>query len=89
MIAHQSVDRILEFVSMLLQDKTPPRRRESGGLSHGRYVTHDTSIVRAVLRELSLKVVEGIPDEVCGLFRTYEFGDCARPHGAAYQDMIL
>ncbi len=84
-IAQQSVDQIREFVSKLLQNKMPAEKLgKVAEFLTGGYVTHDTPIVPAVLRELGLKVVEGIPDEVYGLFRTYEFGNCARPHGAAY-----
>ncbi len=84
-IAQKSVNQIREFVSLLLEDKLSPEKREKvAGFLTGGYLTHDTPIVPAVLRELGLKVVEGIPDEVHELFRTYEFGNCARPRCAAY-----
>ncbi len=83
--AQKSVSQVRAFVSLLLVDKLPPAKREKvASFLTGGYVTHDTPIVPAVLREIGLKIVEDIPEEVYELFRTYEFGSCARPQCAAY-----
>lgn len=84
-IAQRSVDQVKEFVKWLLEDKLPPKDRDAVAVFlTGGYVSHDTPIVPKVIRELGLKVEEGIPEEVYELFRTYEFGTCARPQCAAY-----
>ncbi len=84
-MAQKSVDQVKEFVKWLLEDKLTPKDRDAvAAFLTGGYVSHDTPIVPRVLRELGLSVKEGIPDEVYELFRTYEFGTCARPQCAAY-----
>lgn len=84
-IAEKSVNQIGQFVITLLKDKLPPKdRAKLAVFLTGGYVTHDTPIVSRVLREMGLKVTEGIPKDVYELFRTYEFGSCARPQCAAY-----
>ena len=84
-IAQKSVNQIREFVSTLLRDRLSPEKREKvAAFLTGGYLTHDTPIVPSVLREMGLEVVEGVPGEVYELFRTYEFGSCARPQCAAY-----
>lgn len=84
-MAQKSVDQVKEFVKWLLEDKLPPKDRDAvAAFLTGGYVSHDTPIVPKVIRELGLNVREGIPEEVYELFRTYEFGTCARPQCAAY-----
>ncbi|OGS46873.1 MAG: hypothetical protein A3K66_01080 [Euryarchaeota archaeon RBG_16_67_27] len=84
-IAQRSVDQTREFVKWLLEDRLPPKDREAVAVFlTGGYISHDTPIVAEVLRNLGLKVREGVPDEVYELFRTYEFGMCERPQCAAY-----
>ena len=84
-IAQRSVDQTREFVKWLLEDRLPPKDREAVAVFlTGGYISHDTPIVAEVLRDLRLKVREGVPDEVYELFRTYEFGMCERPQCAAY-----
>lgn len=84
-VAQRSVDQIKEFVKWLLEDKLPPKDRDAvAAFLTGGYLSHDTPVVPRVLKELGLNVMEGIPDEVHELFRTYEFGTCARPQCAAY-----
>lgn len=84
-MAQRSVDQVKEFVKWILEDKLPPKDRDAVAVFlTGGYLSHDTPIVPRVLKELGLNVKEGIPDEVYELFRTYEFGTCARPQCAAY-----
>ena len=82
-IARQSVDQIREFVKWILEDKLAPKDRDAvAAFLTGGYLTHDTPIVPEVLHDLGLPVKEGVPEDVYDLFRTYEFGSCARPdHG--------
>ncbi len=79
-MAQQSLDQVREFVKWLLEDRLSPKDREAVAVFlTGGYISHDTPIVPSVLRELGLSVQEGIPEEVYELFRTFEFGTCARP----------
>ena len=82
-IARQSVDQIREFVKWILEDKLAPKDCDAvAAFLTGGYLTHDTPIVPEVLHDLGLPVKEGVPEDVYDLFRTYEFGSCARPdHG--------
>ncbi len=84
-MAHRSLDQVREFVKWVLEDKLPGKDREAvAEFFTGGFLSHDTPIVSKVLQELGLRVQEGIPDQVYDLFRTYEFGTCARPQCAAY-----
>jgi len=84
-IAQKSVDQIKEFVKWLLEDKLSPKDRDAVAIFlTGGYIAHDTPIVIDVVREFGLQAKEGIPDAVYELFRTFEFGQCARPQHAAY-----
>lgn len=84
-VAQRSLDQVREFVKWLLEDKLPGKDREAvAAFLTGGYLSHDTPIVPQVLKELGLQVREGIPDGVYELFRTFEFGTCARPQCAAY-----
>lgn len=79
-VARRSLDQTHEFVKWLLEDKLPAKEREAvAEFFTGGFLSHDTPIVSKVVQELGLKVREGVPDEVYELFRTYEFGTCARP----------
>ncbi len=84
-VAQRSVDQVKEIVKWLLEDKMAPKDRDAVAVFlTGGYLSHDTPIVPRVLRELGLNVREEIPNEVYELFRTYEFGTCARPQCATY-----
>ena len=84
-IAQKSVDQVKEFVKWLLEDKLDNKEREAIAIFlTGGYISHDTPIVLDVAKELGLPAKEGIPAEVYDLFRTFEFGECARPHYAPY-----
>ena len=84
-MAQRSVDQVKEFVKWLLDDKLTPKDREAVAIFlTGGYISHDTPIVLDVVRELGLPAKEGVPGEVYKLFRTFEFGECARPQCAAY-----
>lgn len=83
--AQKSLRQVRAFVSLLLADKLSTGKREKvASFLTGGYLTHDTPIMPEVLREMGLRIVNDIPDEVYDLFRTYEFGSCARPQCAAY-----
>lgn len=84
-IAQKSVRQIRDFVKWILEEKLDPPKREAVAkfLTEG-YVLHDTPIVPQILRSLGLKVEGGVPAEVYQLFRTFEFGTCARPQTARY-----
>jgi len=84
-VARRSADQTREFVKWLLEDKLEPKDRTAvAEFLTGGYLSHDTPIVPRVLKELGLNVKEGIPEEVYELFRTFEFGTCARPRCAVY-----
>ena len=84
-IAQKSVDQVKEFVKWLLEDKLDNKEREAIAIFlTGGYISHDTPIVLDVAKELGLPAKEGIPADVYDLFRTFEFGECARPHYAPY-----
>ena len=82
-MAQRSVDQVKEFVKWLLEDKLPPKDRDAVAIFlTGGYISHDTPIVLDVVREYGLPAKEGIPAAVYELFRTFEFGECARPQCA-------
>ena len=84
-VARRSQEQVREFVKWLLEETLPAKNREGvAEFFTGGFLSHDTPIVAEVIRELGLHVTVGIPDEVYELFRTYEFGTCARPQCAAY-----
>jgi len=84
-MAQRSLDQVKEFVKWLLEDKLSPKDRDAVAIFlTGGYIAHDTPIVIDVVREFGLQAKEGIPDAVYELFRTFEFGQCARPQHAAY-----
>ncbi len=45
----------------------------------GGYITHDTLLMLDVARALWLNVTEGVPEKICDLFMTCQFGACERP----------
>ncbi len=63
-----------EFVKWLLRDKMNERQaaRVAEFLTGG-YMSHDTMITLDPARKIGLNVVEGIPDRVYEMFRSFEF----------------
>ncbi len=78
--AQRSLDQTKEFVKWLLEGKMPNAKREALAVFlTGGYISHETPIVPDVLRSYGLPVVEGVPEGVYELFRTFVFGACERP----------
>lgn len=78
--AQRSLDQMKEFVKWLLEGKIPKGKREALAVFlTGGYISHETPIVPEVLRSYGLPVVEGVPEGVYDLFRTFVFGACERP----------
>jgi hypothetical protein len=68
------IENAKAFVKWLLEGKMDMQQAESVAdfLARG-YMSHATPITLDVARSLGLNVVEGVPDKVYELFRTFAF----------------
>jgi len=73
-VANLEIENAKAFVIWLLQDKMDKEQAErvADFLARG-YMSHATPITLDVARALGLNVVEGIPDKVYELFKTFAF----------------
>ncbi len=72
--AEMEIRNAKEFVKWLLRDKMDERQAaQVSEFLTGGYMSHDTMITLDPARKIGLNVVEGIPDRVYEMFRSFEF----------------
>jgi ClpP class serine protease len=79
-VAEMQTQNAKDFVKWLLRDRMGDSTAEKvAEFLAGGYLAHETPITLDVGRALGLPVVEGVPDLVYKLFKTFDFGEVTRP----------
>ena len=74
-LAEMEVRNAKEFVKWILRDKMDePQAAQVAEVLAGGYMSHDTMITMDPAVDMGLNVVEGVPEKVYEMFRTYDFG---------------